>query len=769
MTDADSARVRPAARRPARRATPEAAPRTAPEPVVSIAIANFNGGRFLADAVRSALDQSLAAIEVIIVDDASTDDSLERARAFAEADPRVVVDVLAVNGGPAAARNRALDLARGRWLAVLDNDDMMHPDRLERLIALAEREGADIIADDLLVFQDGRPEQTRRLLEGRRGRAPDWVSLADYIRETAVAHRRANLGYLKPVLRLDRWRASGVRYDETMRIAEDSDLVMRLIRAGLSFRIEPDLGYFYRKHDQSISHRLGARTLSAMVQAEDRFRSNLDNPPANVRRALDASRTGLKDAVAFDALMQALKDRRPGRALAAAIGRPSAAWLLKDPISVRLERFARALAPRRAPATASDKLKVCFISRQRLIGSTNGSSAYLLALAESLRDAGMEPHLLQPSPTILGRWPFLQLKPEMAVFASIRFHGLARIGRLVIALDPKVYLGAAQAVLEGVLRKLGLPAAWVGAESAPYSIAAPWTPEDQLFVARESAGISDRVIGDYMFQAEAFPFVLNPSAPTAVVMHDLFHRRASTFGSQGLADPVITVSEAEELSRLKRARAVIAIQREEADYVRASLPDRTVILAPMAATPLARPQPGDSDTVLFVGSNASPNVLGMAWFFAEVWPLVRRARPSARLVVCGNVSRSLPPPPEGVKLMGVVPDLGEAYRTAGVVISPLQVGSGLKIKLIEALAQGKAMVVSPVTLQGVEAEVSPAVQVREDAAGFATAVVDFLQDPRARESAGEAALQVVRERFSREACFADLVAWIGESRRPPAP
>ena len=770
MTSTESARVR--ARRPAADAGSRTAQAVArPDPVVSVAIANFNGGAYLADAVRSALGQSLTDLEVIIVDDASTDDSLQRARQLAAEDPRIVVDALPVNGGPSAARNRALDLARGRWLAVLDSDDLMHPERLERLIARAEREGADIIADDLLVFEEGRPERTGRMLAGSRTHGPGRVSLADYIREASIVQRKGNLGYLKPVFRLDRWRACGLRYDPTMRIAEDSDLIMRLIRAGMSFMIDPELGYFYRRHPQSISHRVGSQTLSAMIQAEARFRAGLVDPSPAVLRSLGASRDGLAEAQAFNNLVLALKARRPDRALAIAMKHPLAAWGLTDPLFARLGRVTELFRPTTPRAAASDRLKVCFISRQRLIGSTNGSSAYLLALAESLRDAGMEPHLIQPSPSVLGRWPFLRHKPEMAVFASIQFRGVVRLGRWVISRDPNTWLGAAKAGLASALGKLRLPTRWVGAAPAPYAVAEPWTTEDQIFVARHAAGVSDRVVADYMFQTDAFPYVLNPAAPTAVVMHDLFHRRASAFTSQGLSDPVIMVGEAEELKRLRRADAVIAIQQEEADYVRTALPDHRVILAPMAANPLDHAQPGDSDKILFVGSNTAANVMGMDWFYRDIWPLVRRSVPSARLMVCGNVARSLPPPPEGVRHLGVVPDLAPLYRDAAVVISPLPIGSGLKIKLIEALAQGKAMVVTPVTLQGVETDVAPAVQVHEDPAAFADAVVAFLGDPRSRESAGEAALRVVRERFSKEACFAELIGWIGprHRERPPGP
>ena len=68
-------------------------------------------------------------------------------------DPRIRLVRSAQNSGPAAARNKALALARGDWIAVMDSDDLMHPDRLKRLIAAAERDGADIVADDLIEFE----------------------------------------------------------------------------------------------------------------------------------------------------------------------------------------------------------------------------------------------------------------------------------------------------------------------------------------------------------------------------------------------------------------------------------------------------------------------------------------------------------------------------------------------------------------------------------------------------------------------------------------
>ena len=108
---------------------------------MTVAIPAYNAARFLEAAVRSAMAQSLAAIEIIIVDDCSTDASPAIAARLAGEDARVHATALPANGGPAAARNRALALAKGRWFAVLDSDDLMAPGRLAALVAAAEAVG----------------------------------------------------------------------------------------------------------------------------------------------------------------------------------------------------------------------------------------------------------------------------------------------------------------------------------------------------------------------------------------------------------------------------------------------------------------------------------------------------------------------------------------------------------------------------------------------------------------------------------------------------
>ena len=115
-------------------------------------------------------------------------------------------------------------------------------------------------------------------------------------------------------------------------------------------------------------------------------------------------------------------------------------------------------------------------------------------------------------------------------------------------------------------------------------------------------------------------------------------------------------------------------------------------------------------------------------------PGLRWQRPAARLLVAGTVTRDLPALPEGVSGLGVVGDLGPLYARAGVVISPLRLGSGLK--LVEAAGHGNAVVVTAATLQGVEAEMDGAVRAADEPAVFAAEMASLLDDPEARRALG---------------------------------
>ncbi len=400
------------------------------------------------------------------------------------------------------------------------------------------------------------------------------------------------------------------------------------------------------------------------------------------------------------------------------------------------------------------------MSRQRLVGRTNGSSAYLLDLAEAVRAAGLEPHLVQPSPVIFGRMPILRLKPAMKLFASHAVRGALRLGDTLIVLNPRVYLAAAIGVIAGVARRAGISADWARDRKLPHAISTPWTEADYAFV-RRTVNPDDIVLADYMFQIEGLTALPAPPRASAIVMHDLYHTRTQSAARLGADDSIGAISVEEEAACFARADAVIAIQENEADFVRRAVPGVAAILAPMSYATHATPQPGEDDRILFVGSNTPPNVIGLQWLFDHVWPLVRTARPAARLDIAGTVARGIAAPsPQGVQFLGLVDDLDTLYAGAGVVISPLTYGSGLKVKLIEALAQGKAIVATGITLQGVEAIAGEAVRAANAPEEFAAAIADLCADPTARATLAKRALDVAEAHFSPRAAHAEFINWL---------
>ena len=414
--------------------------------------------------------------------------------------------------------------------------------------------------------------------------------------------------------------------------------------------------------------------------------------------------------------------------------------------------------------------RAIIVSRQRLIGATNGSSAYLIDLANSVRAAGLEPVLWQPSPDVMGRIPFYRARPEMAVFAAHEIRGVARIGRWFVSRDPGVWRDAALGVLRGAAQRLGIRAVWTRDRPRPYAIAAPWRPADRSWLSARSLGPRDVVLADYAFQSEAFALLGVPRVRSAIIMHDLFHRRAGS-GVGAERDSVTALTREAEVALLARAGTVIAIQQDEADFVAGALPEARVILAPGTRSPEA-PEitPGEPQRLLFVGSRTAPNSDGLRWFLDAVWPALAAAAPATRLDVVGTVAADLAGErlPDGVRLHGLVPQLAPFYARAGIVIAPLRFGSGLKIKLVEALAWGKPVVASPVTLQGVEQSCGPAVMVAESAASFAAAILALQQDAALRARLARAARAAVAEHFAPAANHRALRGWLQEAAKGSA-
>jgi succinoglycan biosynthesis protein ExoO len=313
---------------------------------ISVLMANYRGAATLPEAMASVLRQSHADLELIVVDDASGDDSAAIVRQAMAADPRVRLIEQPTNAGPSAARNRAVEAATGDWLAIMDSDDILHPARLERMLAAAEALKADAVADDMLFFGETVDASGRTLLGPLALTAPMPVDAALFVEANSGRADLPPLGYLKPLVRRSAWGA--LRYDPAVRIGEDYDVYLRLLLQGARLFLLPEALYLYRRHSGSISHRLSVAALEPLIAAHDRSAAGLADPA--LVAAMARRRAGLEKLLAFERLVAAMKARQAGASLGALAARPGLALELARSVRERLQRRA-AVSVERTPKT----------------------------------------------------------------------------------------------------------------------------------------------------------------------------------------------------------------------------------------------------------------------------------------------------------------------------------------------------------------------------------------------------------------------------------
>lgn len=217
-------------------------------------------------------------------------------------------------------------------------------------------------------------------------------------------------------------------------------------------------------------------------------------------------------------------------------------------------------------------------------------------------------------------------------------------------------------------------------------------------------------------------------------------------------------SREEEIRELLRADVLLAIQEEEQAELRAMCPERPVLLVRHAVEiPEFEASAADSREVLFVGNLYDPNVRGIRAFLAEVWPLVLRSEPRARLVLCGRVCDAIRRAPAGVVLEGVVPDLRPYYRRAAVVVNPVPYGTGLKIKSVEALAHGRCLVCSTAGTLGLGEPATLPLVIADAPRLMAENVLRALREPGYRAAIEQRAYAYAGEHFGPDATYRELL------------
>lgn len=275
--------------------------------VVSVIIPAYNVAPYLDACLRSALSQTLADIEVIVVDDASSDGTRGVIERLAQADSRLKAIFLADNGGVCRARNRALDAAKGDWIAVLDADDWMAPSRLARMVETAEKLGADWLVDDQYFIREGDNRPVARLFAdeppGARLIAPAHLVIKDQ-------PELMGYGLVKPLVRRAFLNAHAIRYRPGTERFEDFLFDIECAAAGARLAILNEPLYYYLLRQGSLTALNPDRTMRGLLAVNSeasRVARRTEN--RELVATLDRRARLIRRGMRYNAVVQPLKKR----------------------------------------------------------------------------------------------------------------------------------------------------------------------------------------------------------------------------------------------------------------------------------------------------------------------------------------------------------------------------------------------------------------------------------------------------------------------------
>jgi glycosyltransferase involved in cell wall biosynthesis len=233
---------------------------------------------------------------------------------------------------------------------------------------------------------------------------------------------------------------------------------------------------------------------------------------------------------------------------------------------------------------------------------------------------------------------------------------------------------------------------------------------------------------------------------------------------------------ADEIYAWRSADGVAFTSVDDAEQARALVPEIVSAVIPNGVDVdhfRRRPDaPADRSRAVFFGTlNYFPNQDGVRFLLSEIWPRIAGAVPGARLDVVGPHPTAEVLACRGPRLdvTGPVDDVRVPLERAGVVVVPLRVGGGTRLKILEAMAMSRPVVSTTIGAEGIAATDGRDILIADDPAAFARAVQRVMEDPGLAARLGEGGRALVERRYSWVAVGAELERFVRALRRAEAP
>lgn len=213
---------------------------------VSVIITTFNVENYIYQAIQSVIDQTYKNIEIVIVDDCSTDQTVKIIKKMNI--PNLVLRINNENKGPSYSRNKAISLASGEWIAILDGDDWWDKERIEMCMKCLCETHVDIVCDNILYIMDGQKQPYLDLFKEKRisCKFPGELTIEDYI-----VH---DLGIVQPIIRKEFLLFNDIKYFDEYKYGEDFLFLLDCLLKGNMYVLSKSY-YYYRKREGSLVHK----------------------------------------------------------------------------------------------------------------------------------------------------------------------------------------------------------------------------------------------------------------------------------------------------------------------------------------------------------------------------------------------------------------------------------------------------------------------------------------------------------------------------------